>query len=215
MKSLWIIPFIYFFSCGDIPRQTLPILGRKVVKETIVDGQKVIDSVYPTIQDFRFMDQDSNWITRELMEGKIYIADFFFTTCPTICPVMKRNMKKVHEKYKNDDEIWILSHTIDPKHDTIPVLKKYADAINVDAEHHWHFLTGNRDSIFDLAERSYMVSAEEDPNAPGGAVHSGAFILIDKKGRIRGYYDGTDEQDVLRLIRDIKLLNPKRNNQRK
>lgn len=187
-------------ACNDKSKQ-LPILGKKEV----VEGRASTDTVYHTIPDFKFIDQDSNWVSLKNFQDKIYVADFFFTTCPTICPIMKSQMLRVYEKYKGNAEVAFLSHTIDPKHDTVAVLKEYANLLGINGKQ-WHMVTGNRDKIFEIAQSHYMVSAHEDPSAPGGAVHSGAFILVDKQKRIRGYYDGTKEEEVDRLIEDIPLL---------
>lgn len=162
------------------------------------------DTVYHTIQPFRFVDQDSAVITREHVDGKIYVADFFFTSCRTICPVMKTQMLRVYDEFKDDPEVIILSHTIDPEYDTVGLLKDYADRLGVSAG--WHFLTGNKDSIYTIAEKSYFATAMEDSSEPDGFIHSGAFILVDGNQRIRGMYDGTKENDVDRLIKDIGRL---------
>ncbi|MFH6983345.1 SCO family protein [Marinoscillum luteum] len=191
---------ILTIACQQKEKQ-LPILGKKEV----VENGASADTVYHTIPDFKFIDQDSNTVTQKTFDNKIYIADFFFTTCPTICPVMKTQMLRVYEKYNDNPEIAFLSHTIDPKHDTVGVLKEYADRLGISSDQ-WHMVTGARDKIFEIAQSHYMVSAHEDPSAPGGAVHSGAFILIDKQKRIRGYYDGTKEEEVNQLIEDIPLL---------
>lgn len=163
------------------------------------------DTVYHTIQPFRFVDQDSTVITRENVDGKVYVADFFFTSCRTICPVMKTQMLRVYEQFKDDPQIIILSHTIDPEYDTVGLLKDYAERLGVSANT-WHFLTGNKDSIYTIAEKSYFATAMEDSSEPDGFIHSGAFILVDGKQRIRGMYDGTKENDVDRLIKDIGRL---------
>lgn len=187
-------------SCQQKEKQ-LPILGKK----EMVENGSSIDTVYHTIPDFEFIDQDSNMVTQKTFQDKIYIADFFFTTCPTICPIMKTQMLRVYEKYKGNPEVVFLSHTIDPKHDTVAVLKEFAERLGISSDQ-WHMVTGNREEIFEIAQSHYMVSASEDPSAPGGAVHSGAFILIDKQKRIRGYYDGTVEEEVDQLIHDLPLL---------
>ena len=185
-------------SCEDQNRQ-LPVLGNKEVAN---NGK---DTIYHTIPYFSFMDQDSIIVTPKTFENKIYVADFFFTSCTTICPIMKTEMKRVYDKFKGNEKVLFLSHTIDPGHDSIPVLNSYAKDIGVDNTQ-WHFVTGDGEKIFDLAEKHYMVSAQEDASAPGGAIHSGAFILLDQKRRIRGYYDGTNKQDVNKLINDIPIL---------
>ncbi|MFT6323678.1 MAG: protein SCO1/2 [Halieaceae bacterium] len=150
------------------------------------------------------MNQDSQLITAADFKNKIYVVDFFFTHCPTICPVMTKNMAKVYDAFIEDETILFLSHTIDVKNDSVPQLKKYANKIHI-SSHKWHMVTADKRVIYALAKQ-YMVSAEEDPNSPGGYMHSGAFILMDGQHRIRGYYDGTLEDDTDQLIADIQLL---------
>ncbi len=185
-------------------KQKLPKLGEPSILSKEVNGVLVPDTVYPVIPFFLFQNQEGRWINNDSMKGKIYVADFFFTTCPTICPKMKSQLLRVYEKYKLNSRIKILSHSIDPEHDNVAVLKDYANRLDVSSST-WHFLTGNKDTIYTLAE-SYLASAAEDPTAPGGFVHSGAFILIDGDGYIRGYYDGTKPEEVDILLNDIDIL---------
>lgn len=185
---------------GSSKDKELPYLGRDQVVET--NGQK--DTIPHRIEDFRFIDQDSNTVTSATFDDKIYVADFFFTSCPTICPTMKKQMKRVYDKYEDNPNVALLSHSIDPKHDSVPVLKEYAEDMQVSSDT-WHFVTGKKDSIYGIAE-SYMVSAQEDESAPGGFVHSGAFILVDEDRHIRGVYDGTSKKDVTDLMKDMDKL---------
>jgi protein SCO1/2 len=157
-----------------------------------------------SITAFGFVDQNGDTVTEASVNGKIWVADFFFTSCPTICPKMKNEMLRVWETFKDEDRVLILSHTIDPEHDTREVLKDFADRLEITGNR-WRFLTGDKDSIYAMAER-YMISAAEDPSAPGGFVHSGAFVLLDGERRIRGYYDGTNPQAVDTLMADMKFL---------
>jgi len=182
----------------------LPLLGEPAIVSVEVNGQYVPDTVYPKIPGFTFTDQEGDTITAKTFDNKVYVADFFFTTCPTICPVMKSQLLRVYEAFAKDDRVLILSHSIDPEHDSVAVLKDYAERLQVSADK-WHFVTGEKDSIYSIAEH-YMVSADEDPTAPGGYIHSGAFVLIDAQKHIRGYYDGTKPEDVDQLIRDIPVL---------
>lgn len=153
---------------------------------------------------FGFVNQNGDTITEKTVDGKIWVADFFFTTCPTICPKMKNEMLRVLDAYKGNEKVLILSHTIDPEYDTQAVLKEFAERLEVEGNQ-WHFLTGEKDSIYGMAER-YMISAAEDASAPGGFIHSGAFVLMDGQRNIRGYYDGTNPQSVDTLISDMQLL---------
>jgi protein SCO1/2 len=134
------------------------------------------------------------------------VADFFFTSCPTICPIMKTQMLRVYEKYKDDERVVLLSHSIDPEHDTVEVLRDYGARLGIEADR-WHLVTGNKEEIYKTA-KLYGLAAMEDENAPGGFIHSGSFTLVDRQGRIRGYYRGTEEEAVDLLIDDIaRLLN--------
>lgn len=187
---------ISIISCDNSSRK-LPIMGER----DFVNG----DSVYHTIPDFSFVNQDSSFITNKTYEGKIYVADFFFTTCPTICPVMKKQMLRVYEKYKENPKVGILSHTIDPRHDSVKVLKEYASQLGINGKM-WNFVTGEKAKIYEIGEKSYYVTAGEDSTAAGGIIHSGAFILVDTKRRVRGIYDGTKETDVTKLIKDMEVL---------
>ena len=183
-------------SCGG-KEQKLPIFGQREVIGT--------DTVYHTIAQFAFVDQDSIWVTNNTFKDNIYVADFFFTTCRTICPIMKRQMLRVYEATAEMPDVKILSHTIDPEYDTVALLHDFAERLGVESKR-WHFVTGVKDSIYKIAQTSYFATAMEDKTEPDGFIHSGAFLLIDKKQRIRGKYDGTKEEDVNRLIIDIKKL---------
>ena len=180
----------------------LPILGERYVD----DNQ---DTVYHTIAQFSFVNQVGDTISNADVSGKVYVADFFFTTCPTICPVMKKEMLRVHEKFKDNPNFKILSHSIDPTHDTQEVLKDYAGKLGITDASTWNFLTGDQEKIFEMGQTSYLTTAMADQMEPGGFLHSGAFLLIDQQGRIRGVYDGTKSDQVDRLINDIpKILTP-------
>jgi len=184
-------------SCIDQKEQRLPIYGEKEVVNN--------DTVYHTIGNFRLVNQDSATVTNETLDGKIYVADFFFTSCRSICPIMKTQMMRVYDAVEDDPDVAIVSHTIDPEYDTVGLLHDYAERLGVKSNK-WHFLTGNKDSIYYLAQTSYFVTAMEDEAQEDGFIHSGAFLLIDRKGRIRGKYDGTKEEEVDKLLKDIELL---------
>jgi protein SCO1/2 len=186
-----------FFSCVEKKSEPLPILG-----ERNVEGN---DTVYHTIAGFRFLDQDSAVVTGDTFKDKIYVADFFFTSCRTICPIMKTQMLRVYDSIENDADVLLLSHTIDPEYDTVGRLHDFAERLGVKSNK-WHFVTGAKDSIYNIAQTSYFATAMQDTSEPDGFIHSGAFLLIDKKKRIRGKYDGTKEDDVNRLLRDIRKL---------
>ncbi|RFS16827.1 SCO family protein [Emticicia sp. C21] len=196
MKHLLTILGLAILISACQPKK-LPILGDR----EFVNG----DSVYHTIPDFTFVDQDSNEVTNKTYDNKIYVTDFFFTTCPTICPIMKTQMLRIYDKFKDNPQVGILSHTIDPRHDSVAVLKAYAKRLGVSGSF-WHFVTGEREKIYELGQKDYYVTAGEDSTAAGGIIHSGAFILVDKKRRVRGMYDGTKEDDVSRLMKDMDAL---------
>lgn len=187
-------------------KERLPIFGQREVATREAAGKQVTDTVYHTIAPFRFVNQDSSVITNETFAGKIYVADFFFTSCRTICPIMKTQMVRVYEQVQGDADVLILSHTIDPEYDTVNLLRDFANRLGVKSSK-WHFATGqSKEYVFDLAQKSYFATAMEDKTEPDGFIHSGAFLLIDRQGRIRGKYDGTKEDDVNRLMKDIKIL---------
>lgn len=165
----------------------------------------VEDSIDYTIPPFSFSNQDGIAVNNETVKEKIYVVDFFFTSCPSICPKMKKEMLRVYSKYKANEGVKILSFTIDPKRDSIAQLKSYAGKLGIENSDKWSMLTGEKDSIYSLAN-SFLVSASEDPDAPGGHVHSGNFVLVDWLGRIRGYYDGTSAESIDKLLADMDIL---------
>lgn len=203
-KLIIVLALFSLWSCSG-SSERLPILGERDTVKKMVDGKEVVDTVYHTIPDFKFVNQEGDTVSAQNFNDKIYVADFFFTTCPTICPVMKKQMKKVYEKFKGENEVAILSHTIDPEHDTPAILKEYAKDLGVSGTQ-WMFVTGNREKIYEIGEKQYLVVAGADSTAPGGYIHSGAFVLVDKQKRVRGMYNGTDEAGTQRLIADIERL---------
>ncbi len=197
MKYFYLVVLVAVVSCGEVKNNhSLPILGHHIYEEN--------DTIYHTVGDFELVNQDSTIITNSDFDNHIYVADFFFTSCPTICPIMKTQMLRVYDEIKEDQDVSILSHTIDPEYDSVGLLKEYAFNLGVETPK-WHFATGDKDSIYALAQ-TYLVLADEDANAPGGYVHSGAFLIVDKQRRIRGVYDGTKEEQVDLLIGDLDLL---------
>lgn len=206
-KKSWVsskLLFVLFIAVAtascSIEEPELPYLGPPVISES---G----DTTYHSIPDFAFVNQYGDTVTQANFEGKIYVSDFFFTSCPTICPVMKSQMLRVYEHFKEDNRVGILSHSIDPRHDSVAVLAEYSANLGV-TDDKWNFVTGDQDTIYEIAQKSYMTTALEDSTAieEGGFVHSGAFLLIDTNRNVRGHYDGTIEEDVSQLIRDMELL---------
>jgi protein SCO1/2 len=193
-------------NTGKDANGELPMLGNREVQQFEMEGKTITDTVYHKIADFSFTNQEGKSITNATMQGKVYVADFFFTTCPTICPIMKTQMLRVYERFKDEPRFQILSHTLDPVHDTPELLKDYASKIGVEDDGTWHFLSGDQEKIFEIGQTSYLTTAMADQNEPGGILHSGAFVLIDQDGHIRGVYDGTKEDQVDRLMKDIPKL---------
>jgi len=183
--------------------KVLPILGSRRAVTKVVNGQTVTDTVYQTIPAIKYINQYGDSINDKNLDGNIYVADFFFTTCPSICPIMQRNMLNVYNAFKDSTGFKIVSYTIDPQHDSIPVLKRYADKLGINGNT-WWLLQGHKDETYQVA-KSYLVSVQEK-NPAGEYIHDGYFILIDKKKRIRGTYDGTNPDEVKKLIADIKIL---------
>jgi protein SCO1 len=202
-KLLLFVSFCFLLSCAEKKQEAkflLPIFGEK--KTGGVEGK---DTLYHTVGDFKLIDQNKKEITEKTIEGKIYVADFFFATCQSICPQMSTQLKRVQEEFKNDKDFLILSHSVNPKHDTSEVLAAYAGHYGAIPDK-WHFLTGSKQEIYDLAKFSYLVNALEDDGTPEGFLHSELFLLVDRSKRIRGMYDGTDSVQVNKLIEDIKTL---------
>ncbi len=187
---------LFLFSCSNSGKK-LPIIGHP----TIVGN----DTVYSTIKPFLFLSQDSAVVTGKTFNNKIYVADFIFLSCTSICPIMTSEMKKVYEEFKTNPNICFLSHTIDPENDTIPRLKAFTKALGVDG-HKWFFVTGEKDSIYSMAENSYFATAYPDKSSPGNYIHSGGLMLVDIHKHIRGVYDGTNPKETERLIADLKIL---------
>lgn len=191
---------LFIFACAPQEQsgqnKKLPILGNHNPNNG--------DTLYHTIPAFEFVNQDSQKVTNADFENKAHVVDFFFTSCPTICPKVKKQMLRIHEQFKDDDRLALLSHTIDTKRDTVAKLKNYAMNLGVTAPK-WQFVTGDKDEIYEIAD-DYFSIAIEDPNAPGGFDHSGRLILIDEKGHIRSFCNGTEAEGVDKLITDIKTL---------
>lgn len=196
---------LYFLAPEE---KNLPIIGFDKLVERQVNGQTVVDTLEHTIPDFTFVNQDSTVITEVTIEGKVYLADMFFTSCPTICPKVKKNMKTVYNQFKTNPDFAILSHSIDAKYDTVGRLAWYAEKLDIDSKN-WHLLTGDKEAIFDIA-KEYYIAALVAEDAPGGFDHSGAVALVDRKRRIRGLYDGTDPQKMEELAEDLAYLLNKR-----
>ena len=186
------------------PKPTLPIYQPAEVNAKLVDTSIVHKIKYHTISDFSLINQNGDTITQDFYNDKIYIADFFFTTCQSICPIMTKNMKEIQDKLINDKEILLLSHSVTPEIDSVQQLKKYEIENNID-ENKWNLVTGDKKQIYDLARKSYL-AVEDSEFGNFDMIHTENFMLIDKKRQIRGFYDGTDKNEIIRLLSDIEIL---------
>jgi protein SCO1/2 len=183
----------------------LPIYQPEMVNSELVDSTLHSKRKYHKIADFKLVNQNGKTITQADYEDKIYVADFFFTTCQTICPIMTSNMADVQKAIINDNEVLLLSHTVTPEIDDVDQLKKYAleQGVN-DAK--WNLVTGDKKQIYELARKSYLAVKDQGDGGAYDMIHTENFMLIDKKSQIRGFYDGTKSDDIERLLSDIKIL---------
>lgn len=211
-KIIFILLIIVFFlgTCktkSKINRETtLPFFNSaEFTPEWITEGSLEYNNVH-TIPDFNLINQEGKIITKNNYEGKIYVADFFFTTCPGICPVLEKNMSKIQEKYKKDSTVLLLSHTVMPVKDSVSILKKYALDNEIISDK-WNLVTGDKKQLYNLARKGYFADEDFEKTQDEDAfIHTENFILIDKKGRIRGVYNGTLALETKRLIRHIEIL---------
>ena len=186
------------------PKPTLPIYNPSDLNPAVVDESLQGKGKDHRVGDFKLQDQNGQWRTQEDLVNKIYITDFFFTTCQTICPVMTSNMLELQDKLQDNPEVLLLSHTVMPEVDTASQLKKYATQKNINSAK-WNLVTGSKQEIYNLARKQYLV-AKENPDDPLGLVHTENFVLIDAQKRIRGFYDGTQAQEMQRILQDIDVL---------
>ena len=187
------------------PEKKLPIYQPNMVKFQLVDSTIQHVKRFHKIDNFSLVNQNNEIITNETYDGKIYISDFFFTTCPGICPIMKENMIVLQDEFINDDDILLLSHTVTPEIDSVPVLKKYSQKQGV-LDSKWNMVTGDKKQIYNLARKSYLVAEDIESPRQYDMIHTENFVLVDSKRRIRGFYDGTDSDVMDNLISDIKIL---------
>ena len=202
--SLSIVIISLFYSALK-PKKTLPIYNPSDINPELVDSSVQYIRKYHTIADFSFINQNGEKITQKNYEGKIYVADFFFTTCGSICPKMTTNMVDIQTAIKNNPKVLLLSHTVLPEIDSVPALKTYALKNGViDAK--WNLVTGDKKEIYTMARKSYLAVKMGKPEELYDMVHTENFILVDDKRRIRGFYDGTNKKEIQRLIEDIRFL---------
>ena len=198
-----IIAISIFYSILK-PKETLPIYQPAQVNSKLVDASIAYKIKYHTISNFSLINQNGDTITEAFYDDKIYVADFFFTTCQSICPIMTKNMKEVQDKLINDKEILLLSHSVTPEIDSVEQLKRYAISNQINDDK-WNLVTGDKKQIYNLARKSYL-AVEDDPLGNYDMIHTENFMLIDKKKQIRGFYDGTLESEIIRLLDDIEIL---------
>jgi len=201
---LSIIIMVLFYNALK-PKKTLTIYQPSMVNAELVDSTLQHVKKYHTIADFSLTNQNGKTITQSDYKGKIYIADFFFTTCPTICPIMTKNMAGIQEQIIDDDDVLLLSHSVTPVIDSVAQLKKYALEKGVnDAK--WNLVTGDKKQIYQLARKSYLAVKNDGDGGPFDMIHTENFILVDKERRIRGFYDGTKIEDIEKLMEDLNIL---------
>lgn len=189
--------------------QPLPIYQPAMVSTELVDSTIQYQKKYHKIADFSLINQNGKTITQNDYKDKIYVADFFFTTCQTICPIMTNHMADIQKEIINDDAVMLLSHSVTPKIDSVEQLKRYAIKKGVN-DKKWNLVTGDKKEIYRLARKSYLAVKDHGDGGPFDMVHTENFILIDKKRQIRGFYDGTDADDIDRLLDDIDILKQER-----
>ncbi|MFC0781011.1 SCO family protein [Flavobacterium sp. HJSW_4] len=196
---------ISLFYSALKPKKTLPIYNPADVNPELVDSTVQYKSKYHTIADFSFVNQNGDTITQKNYEGKIYVADFFFTTCGSICPKMSTNLVDVQKAVLNNPKVMLLSHTVFPEVDSVSVLKAYAIKYGV-VDSKWNLVTGDKKEIYTMARKSYLAVKLGRPDQLYDMVHTENFVLVDQKRRVRGFYDGTNKEDVKRLLDDIEFL---------
>ena len=200
--SAFVVSSFYYVNK---PIETLPIYSPSMVSKELVEENIQFIKKYHKIKDFSMKNQNCETITQEFYNDKIYVADFFFTTCPTICPIMTENMGYVQEKIKNDSDVLLLSFSVTPEIDTVEQLKKYSLEKNV-IDSKWNLVTGNKKDIYNLARTSYLVAKTNGDGGKYDMIHTENFVLVDKEKRIRGFYDGTNSKEMDQLLNDIKIL---------
>ncbi|HKL35811.1 MAG TPA: SCO family protein [Salegentibacter sp.] len=204
---LFILSVIIIYSIYSLlkPEERLPVYQPDMVNAELVDSTVRYVRKYHTVKDFELINQNGDTITQDYYNDKIYVADFFFTTCLTICPVMTDHMLEIQDEIEEDPEVLLLSHTVFPKTDSVPVLKAYAEEKGV-IDEKWNLVTGDKKHIYDLARKSYLASKSNGDGGPYDMIHTENFVLVDKEKRIRGFYDGTDAEAIENLMHDIKVL---------
>jgi len=206
--SIAIAALVLYFIFSGQPSgvvKKLPILGNHRLDSVMIGNGYRIDTIYHSIQPFKFINQDGKTVDQSIVNGKVYVADFFFTTCQTICPVMSKQLDRVYNAYKDENNLMILSFTVDPETDTAAQLKRYAQSFDANTKR-WVFLTGEKPALYDLARTGYLLNNVIGTGGSDDFIHAQNFALVDKRGRIRGFYDGTLKEEVDQLIVDARFL---------
>jgi protein SCO1/2 len=207
LRAIKFLTLLLIVTCCSEKEATLPYYHTASFTPLWKDETKFAIDTLHVIAPFRFTDQDGKPVTNKTYQGKIYVANFFFTICPGICPKMTANLEKVTEKFKNTKDVLFISHSVTPDIDSVRQLKKYATDHNISSEQ-WHLVTGNNEEIYSLARQSYFAEEEIGIKLSSNEfLHTEHFILVDKQGHIRGIYKGTLELETERLIEDIEVLN--------
>ena len=196
---------IYLFYNALQPKNVLPVYQPADFNSELVDSTLVHVKKYHTIGNFSLTNQNGETITQDFYRDKIYVADFFFTTCPTICPIMTENMVYLQSQIANDKDVLLLSHSVTPDIDSVVQLKKYALEKGV-IDKKWNLVTGDKKHIYELARKSYLAVKDDGDGGPFDMIHTENFILIDKERRIRGTYDGTNKEEMAKLLQDLEVL---------
>lgn len=196
---------LYLFYAALKPTKNLPVYNPADVNPELVDSTVQYVSKYHAISDFSFTNQNGKTVTQKDYEGKIYVADFFFTTCGSICPKMTTNLVEVQKAFIDNPKVMLLSHSVLPDTDDVPALKAYAIKNGV-VDQKWNLVTGDKKLIYSMARKSYLAVKQGKPDELYDMVHTENFVLVDTKRRVRGFYDGTKKEEILRLIEDINWL---------
>lgn len=182
----------------------LPIYQPSDINPALVDPEVSLRTDH-RVSDFTLINQLGDTVTQELVKGKIYVTDFFFTRCPTICPVMSQHISEMQAEFEGEPEPIFLSHSVTPVADSVPILYRYAEKYHADPTR-WQLLTGEKSHIYDLARKSYFSTLDEGDGGFQDFIHTENFVLVDREGRLRGFYDGTDKKEIERLVRDVRVL---------
>ena len=203
----WLLLALFWVQCQSdkvAQQDELTLLGIPITIQEEVDGKMVDKQVPPTVPDFKLWNQDSVEVTQALLKNKLQVVDFFFTKCPTLCPIITKSMERVHRRFKDNERVQLVSFSIDYINDSVPTLKEYAEDLEL-ASNNWHFLECDPEQTYDVA-KGYVSTALEDKDVPGGYDHTGNLVLVDGDGYVRSFCNGKDQADVDRFMNDIETL---------